>query len=325
MGKMNDYYPMLMKPVYKETLWGGKKLKIAYGKADAPERTAESWELSAIPGDESLVVNGRMQGKSLNELAALDREGFWGTDCPSERFPLLLKLIDSEQDLSVQVHPSDANALNALGERGKAEMWYVMDARPHSCLYLGFSRKVSEQELFESCGTGRVLELLNRVNVSAGDVFYIPPGTVHAIGAGITLAEIQQSSDTTFRIFDFNRLGADGKPRQLHWERAAAVTDYAPLLPSSCRANSMAQFPDFRLSELFSCRHFRTDRLELHGSIGLRCCGDSFRSLLCVKGSCVLLHQSTAYTVETGQSYFLPAALGDYELRGSCTLLLSRV
>lgn len=324
MGKI-DLYPLLMESVPKETVWGGKRLQTDYGKSAATERLGESWELSAVPGSESRVLNGCYRGMTLNTLADAYGTAFWGENGKDRHFPLLVKLIDAAQNLSVQVHPSDERADAAKGEQGKAEMWYVLDAKPKSFLYLGFSRRVSREALEKSCEKGTVLSLLNRVPVSKGDVFYIPPGTIHAIGKGITLAEIQQSSDTTFRIYDYNRLDADGKPRALHWEQACRVVDYEPLIPERCRANAMVQFDDFTLSELFSCAYFRSFRVEVRKSLRLSCDAASFRNLLCVEGSGTILYQGEAYPISKGRNYFLPAGMGDYRLAGSCTVLLSWV
>lgn len=320
MGEM-ILYPMRMEGVFKETLWGGDRLRRYYGKDASFDHLGESWELSAVPGSESPVANGVYQGMDLNSLRDTFGSAFWGEHCRAERFPLLVKLIDAAQDLSVQVHPSDALAIS--GEQGKAEMWYVLEARPGACLYLGFSRRVDRETILQSCEDGSVLSLMNRVSVSRGDVFYIQPGTVHAIGKGLTVAEIQQNSDTTFRIYDYHRLDSAGQPRELHWERAAEIMDCEPLIPERCRANSMAQFDGFTLSELFSCGYFRSYRLELRESVKLNCDASSFHSLLCVDGSGSIFHAGEAYPISKGQSYYLPAGMGGYELSGKCTVLLS--
>lgn len=318
-------YPMQMAPALKETVWGGGTLCSFYGKETSLTRLGESWELSAIPGAESRVVNGAYRGMTLNSLAETYGRVFWGERCKGERFPILVKLINAAAPLSVQVHPSDERADAALGEQGKAEMWYVLDAEPDAYLYLGFSAALERDRVLKGCEDGSILSLLNRVKVSRGDVFYIAPGTVHAIGKGITLAEIQQSSDTTFRIYDYQRLDANGQPRALHWERAAAVMDYSPLIPENCRANATVQFPAFTLQELYSCCYFRSYKLSVKTQAPLFCDSTSFRSLLCVEGSGMILHDGNAYSIAKGQSFFLPADLGNYSISGECTVLLSWV
>ena len=322
MGEI-ELYPLLMESVPKETVWGGSRLKTDYGKSAGTDRLGESWELSAVPGSESRVLNGCYRGMTLNALAETYGTAFWGAHGKGRRFPLLVKLIDAAQNLSVQVHPSDERADAAKGEQGKAEMWYVLDAKPESCLYLGFSGRVSRETLEKSCERGTVLSLLNRVRVSKGDVFYVPPGTIHAIGRGITLAEIQQSSDTTFRIYDYDRLDADGRPRALHWEQGCRVVDYEPLVPERCRANAMVQFDAFTLSELYSCAYFRAYRIDVRKSVRLSCDAASFRNVLCVEGSGTINCRGEDYPIGKGQSYFLPAGMGDYRLAGNCTVLLS--
>ena len=291
------YAPMRMTPVYQQRLWGGTRLKREFRKADAPDATAESWELAARPDGASLVAEGPFAGKSLLELGGLD----------------------AGQDLSVQVHPSDETALARLGEQGKAEMWYIVDCAPQASIYYGFSQRIDRAQLLARARDGSICQVLNRVPVSRGDVFYILPGTIHAIGAGIVIAEIQQDSDTTFRVYDYGRLGADGAPRALHLERAAQVLDYGPM------ANSGAHFPEFTLAEMFSCRYFRAYRVDVRGTARLSCDGWSFHHLLCVEGAGRIRAGTQTWPLGRGDSFFMPAALGDYEIEGSCRVLLSHV
>jgi len=319
------YEPLKMRPCYKEYLWGGTRLKTDFGKADAPDVTAESWELSCHPDGMSLVENGRYQGKTIGELGELDHDGFWGSDCRTKSFPLLVKLIDAKKDLSIQVHPSDRTALVGQGERGKAEMWYIVDCEPQAAIYYGFSLRVTRTEFLERSRNGTICQVLNRVPVSRGDVFYILPGTIHAIGAGIVIAEIQQSSNTTFRVYDYQRRDGNGNLRPLHLERAAEVVDYAPVIPQDCKANSSVSFPEFTMTEMFSCRYFRAYRIDVRGMVNLRCDGRSFQHLLCVEGGGVISVNGGTYPLERGDSYFVPAALGEYRIGGRCRVLLSRV
>lgn len=322
---MKDYQPLRLHPCYKEYLWGGKKLKTSFGKTDAPEVTAESWELASHRDGASVVAEGELRGKTLAELGELDRAAFWGSDCAGEDFPILVKLIDAAKDLSVQVHPSDETALAEKGEQGKAEMWYIVDCEPGAALYLGFSQQITQEELRRCATDGTICQVLNRVPVQRGDVFFILPGTVHAIGAGIVIAEIQQNSNTTFRIFDYHRKGADGKPRPLHLERAAEVASCAPLLPEECRANGEVAFPEFTLTEMFSCRYFRAYRLDVTQEVEMKCDGRSFQHLLCVEGEGEIHCGGEAYSLRRGDSFFMPAALGRYIIEGQCRVLLSRI
>lgn len=317
------YTPLKLRPCYQNYLWGGSRLKKEFGKADAPEVTSESWELACHPDGMSLVASGQYEGMNLAQLGALDREGFWGSACTGEDFPILVKLIDAKQDLSIQVHPSDLTVRR--GERSKAEMWYILDCEPQAFLYLGFSRKISKETFLRRAQDGTICQVLNRVPVARGDVFYILPGTVHAVGAGILIAEIQQNANTTFRIYDYQRRDANGDPRALHLERAAEVVDYEPIIPEQCRANSYVTFSEFSMREMFSCRHFRTYRLDVRSRITLRCDGQSFQHLLCVEGSGAICAGAEQWAFQRGDSYFLPAALEEYRIEGQCRVLLSRI
>ncbi len=227
MEESRKYEPLRLKPCLRSYLWGGTRLREEYHKTGAGI-IAESWELSVRSDGPTLIGSGAHCGESLADILCADPVGMAGTRCGVAPFPLLIKLIDAQKDLSVQVHPSDASACREKGEQGKTEMWYVVDCEPESTLFLGFSRAVTPDELRQRAQDGTICEVLNRVAVHPGDVFFVRPGTVHAIGAGILVAEIQQNSDTTFRVYDYNRLGADGKPRQLHLERAIEVMNCAP-------------------------------------------------------------------------------------------------
>ena len=315
--------PLRMKPCYKEYLWGGTRLKTEFGKTDAPDIAAESWELACHPDGMSVVAEGPLKGKTVVELGELDRDGFWGSDCRGGKFPVLVKLIDAKQMLSIQVHPSDATA--AAGEQGKAEMWYIVDCAPQAFLYYGFSQEIDADELLRRAEDGTVCDVLNKVPVSKGDVFYILPGTIHAIGAGIMIAEIQQNSNTTFRVYDYQRRGADGKLRPLHLERAAAVMDYTPVVPEECKANSGMWFPEFSMTEMFSCKYFRAYCIDVHDCARLACDGRSFQHLQCVDGRGVICCGDEEYPFERGESFLMPAALGEYVINGECRMLLSRV
>lgn len=319
------HLPLKMKPCYKEYLWGGTRLKSEFGKADAPEVTAESWELAAHRDGASVVAECALQGRTLVELGEMDKNGFWGSDCKSTVFPIMVKLIDAAKDLSIQVHPSNETACLQLGESGKAEMWYIVDCGPGAALYLGFSHQITRDEFCRRAQDGTICEALNRVPVKKGDVFYILPGTIHAIGAGIVIAEIQQNSNTTFRVYDYQRKDAHGNLRPLHLERAAAVMDYTPIIPEECKANAAMVFSGFTMVEMFACQYFRAYRLDVHCCADLACDGRSFQHLLCVGGSGAILHNGERYPVAQGDSFLMPAALGAYEIKGECRMLLSRI
>ena len=314
--------PIRLRPFYREALWGGTRLRDEFGRTDAREGTAESWELALHEAGASLIADGPLCGQTL---AALDRETFWGRRCRGETFPLLVKLIDAERDLSVQVHPSEESAQPAWDEQGKAELWYVVDRRPGAFIYLGLSRRLDREEFLRRAGDGSICEVLNRVPVSRGDVFFIRPGTIHAIGQGCLIAEIQQNSDTTFRVWDYRRRDAAGRLRPLHLERAAEVVSLEPILPQECRANRAVLTEDFALREMFSCPYFTAWCVDVRSRIELCCDGESFQHLLCVEGEGLLRCGEEELPLRRGDSVFLPAALGTYAVSGRCRTLLSRV
>jgi len=316
---------MLLKPCYKDYLWGGSRLQREFGKDDAPTPTAESWELVSRDDAESAIALGPLSGKTLEDLRKIDCMQYWGTHCRQERFPLLVKLIDAASDLSIQVHPSDETAMMDVGEQGKAEMWYVVDCVPHAYIYYGFSKKIDEEEFVRRINDGSICEVLNKVPVERGDVFYILPGLIHAIGSGIVIAEIQQNSDTTFRIYDYLRRDAHGNERPLHLQRAKTVIDYMPVVPTECKINSGAKFDGFSMAEMFSCQYFRAYRFDIRSSVRLHSDPKSFQHILFVEGHGVIRYRDMEIPYRKGDSFFIPAALGDYMVEGNSRMLLSHV
>lgn len=319
------YKPLKMQPVFKDYLWGGERLKQEFGKQCDLPTLAESWELSCHADGLSLVAAGENIGRNLNDFADFDKKGFWGRDCNGSAFPILVKLIDAKQDLSIQVHPSDWTAIGPLGEQGKAEMWYIVDCLPQSYIYYGFSRQITEQEFLRRAQDGTICEILNKVYVNKGDVFYILPGTIHAIGAGILIAEIQQNSNTTFRVYDYQRRDINGEFRPLHLQRAASVIDYRPVIPENCKANSRVRFSTFEMVEMFACDYFKAYRIDVYSNIDLCSDGLSFQHLLCVEGTAQIMVDGNAYDFVKGDSYFIPASMGEYTIAGKCRILLSRI
>lgn len=321
MEESRKYEPLRLKPCLRSYMWGGTRLREVYHKTGEGV-IAESWELSVRSDGPTLIGSGAHCGESLADILCADPVGMAGTRCGIAPFPLLIKLIDAQKDLSVQVHPSDASACREKGEQGKTEMWYVVDCEPESTLFLGFSRAVTPDELRQRAQDGTICEVLNRVSVCPGDVFFVRPGTVHAIGAGILVAEIQQNSDTTFRVYDYNRLGADGKPRQLHLERAIEVMNCAP---AQGAADTLLPCPPDGVQEVLTCEYFRVRRAEVKRRIDLSTEGGSFTHIMCVRGGGDILCGGRNYPFRQGDSYFLPAALGEYAVEGDCSLLLSGV
>jgi mannose-6-phosphate isomerase len=237
-------YPLTFTPLLKERIWGGRKLDQLFQKALPNELPiGESWEVSDRPGDVSVIANGVLKGKDLRWVMQHHGEALLGwKPRPEERFPLLVKILDAREKLSLQVHPPAARA-SALGGEPKTEMWYIAEAEAGSQLFVGLKQGVTREEFQEKTGNGTVEGCFHRVNVSAGDAMFLPSGRVHAIGAGLVIFEIQQNSDTTYRVFDWNRVGQDGKPRALHIAESLASIDFTDFEPGLLAPQSMAMGP----------------------------------------------------------------------------------
>lgn len=316
-------YPIKLSPCYKSYLWGGTKLRDLFHKKTDLDCIAESWELACHANGTSLVENGIYQGKSLQEvLAQLGLQVLGDVAKHKRELPILVKLIDAKEDLSIQVHPSDETAKE--GEQGKAEMWYIVDCDPHSYLYCGFSKDITPQELQERVENGSICEVLNKIPVKKGDVFYIFPQTIHAICKGVLIAEVQQNSDTTFRIYDYDRYDKEGKKRDLHLARGLEVLSLEGTIPQDPAFNCTMQVGGISMKLLFSCPYFSTYLIQSEQEQGLCCDLESFQHLLVLEGSGSIVHQKESYPLQKGDSYFLPAGLGSYHLIGEVKLLLSK-
>lgn len=317
-------YPLLLKPAVKDYLWGGTRLKTEYKYETDKDIAAEAWVLSCHKDGADTVENGSLAGKTLAEVIAL-----WGDKAVGKKaaafpyFPLLIKLIDAKDRLSVQVHPDDEYALEKEGEFGKTEMWYVVDCDEGAELIYGFNREVSKEELERRIKDNTLPEICNYVPVHKGDVFFISAGTLHAIGAGILIAEVQQNSNTTYRVSDYGRLGADGKPRPLHIEKALEVTSRTqPSVPyGNVGETRQENFGSVR--KLASCDLFTAELLSLDGETKLSL-GDSFISLLVLKGELNVAWDGGSISAKKGGSIFIPA---DFEVKisGKAEILYSRV
>ena len=293
-----------LKPTCKDYLWGGERLRENYGIEGNVHPMAEAWMLSCHPDGPSSVANGPHAGKTFAQYIEAEGKACLGTDCAKfEEFPILAKLIDAKKDLSIQVHPTNAYALEHEHQYGKTEMWYVLDAEPGASLYYGFTHEISKEEFAQCIQNNTLTEVLNAVPVKKGDCFFIPAGTLHAIRKGILVAEIQQNSNVTYRIYDYGRLGADGKPRQLHIQQALDVTERIPP-----RAN-----PDFH-GHLAQCDYFTVD--DIQGDFEDVCDASSFTSLLVLEGKGTLTENGGQLPIRKGESLFLPAGTGAYKVEG---------
>ena len=313
--------PIKLNPEFKEIIWGGNKLKTDYNKISDLNNIAESWELTVRPDGMNTVAEGEFKDKTMEEY--IDINGFYVvTDKEIDRFPLLIKFIDAEDNLSIQVHPDDEYAMEKANSLGKTEMWYVIDAKPGAKLVYGLKPGCDVKSLGEAIANGTVEDQLNYVNVKKGDVFFIPSGLVHAIGAGILLAEIQQNSNITYRVYDYNRLGKDGKPRELH------VTDALNVIVnrSEEEINKIRYSKGERTTHcLASCEYFTVNKYDLRGKIDLEANIGSFNSILCLDGNASITFNGESFKVTKGDSYYIPAGMGKYTIDGSAEIIVSEI
>lgn len=278
-------------PACKDNLWGGNRLR-SFGKQSNADRIAESWELSFTDGGEARISDGRKMSEAFGKES-------WGSSCEKfEFFPTLTKFIDAREKLSVQVHPSDEYALSREGQYGKTEMWYVVDAEEGAGLYMGLRRKCTPEEFSQAVSNGTVEELLEFKKVKAGDVFFIPSGTIHAIGSGVLIFEIQQNSTLTYRLYDYMRRDKDGGLRELHVDKAMAVSKLDVYEGQSCDGEK----PEV----IGKCAYFETAKYTVTGEISLNCGTDSFLAITCVGGEGTVEGECA----RAGDSFFCPAGAG---------------
>ncbi len=321
---MNNMYPLLLKPSVKDYLWGGTKLKTDFSLETEKAVAAEAWMLSAHKDGMNTVLNGHYKGKTLNEVLEIWGKSALGKNAEKfSYFPILIKLIDAKQKLSVQVHPDDAYALSTEGEYGKTEMWYIVDCKVGAELIYGFKENISKSDLERHIKNNTLTEVCNFVPVHKGDVFFISAGTLHAIGEGILIAEVQQNSNTTYRVSDYGRLGADGKPRELHIDKALDVVIPAiPQLPYG-DIGEITTVGNNVIRELAVCDKFTAKLLELKEPIDI-CQQDSFVSLILLEGNAVIKWENSEIKVQKGDSIFIPANL-NVRIKGNTQLIYSCV
>lgn len=309
-----NWYPLLFTPVYQEIIWGGKKLWQVLGRQVPYERTAESWELSAHPKGITIVANGPLRGKTISDLIRMDSSGFLGVDDPEIDFPLLVKIIGAQRDLSIQVHPDDLVG-SKHGVPGKTEAWYVLFAEKDSRIIYGLKPGISKERLKLALETGQILSCVNQIPVQAGDFIPIPAGCIHALGAGILVAEIQQSSDTTYRLYDWGRTGVDGKPRPLHIREGLEAVNTKLPIPASFKCN-----PEEGL--LFKDQHFSITRSQVRGERRFR--GTStFTIWTVIEGKGTVSAGGEEVALARGSSALLPAGIEETVAAGEFSFLLT--
>lgn len=313
--------PIKLNPEFKEIIWGGNRLKNEYNKKSNLNNIAESWELTVRPDGMNTISGGKFNGYTMEEY--INENGFSVVTGKSlDRFPLLIKFIDAEDNLSVQVHPDDEYGLKNANSLGKTEMWYIIDAVPGAKLVYGLKEGITNNIFKQAIETGNVEEMLNYVPVKKGDVFFIPSGLVHAIGAGILLAEIQQNSNITYRVYDYNRIGKDGKPRELHVNDALNV-----ILNRNESEINKIRYSKGKTSEnnLANCEYFNVDKYNINGNLNLSTNNESFNSILCLDGIGTICYNNEQFPIAKGDSYFIPAGLGTYEIDGNLEIIVSKI
>lgn len=315
---------MKLAPAYKDYLWGGKRLRTKYGKAYDGEILAESWECSVHPDGLSVVVGGKYSGQALFSVLQMNPQFLGSKSSKMEGLPILVKFIDAKQDLSVQVHPDDAYARMYEHQNGKSEMWYVVEAEPGAHLIYGFAHAVTEAQLREAVTNGTLSKHLQKVPVHKGDVFYVPAGIVHGIGAGIVIAEIQESSNVTYRVYDYDRKDQNGKQRELHFDKAVAVMDMTPAPDIYQKPRMLHYSPGYCKEIICRCEYFETERIQISDCYSFWVSESSFQVVLCLEGAFELRANTQVVNVEAGECAFLPADLGSCLAKGNATFLKIR-
>lgn len=321
---MIEYYPLHLCGVTKSPIWGGTRLIKDWNKASDSPTVGESWELTVRKNEKCMIRNGVLCGKTLDEAIRLWGDSLTGGGFGADDFPLLIKLIDAEDDLSVQVHPDDAYAARVENDRGKTEMWYIVDAAEGAELICGLADGVTQEDYAKAVKAGDVMSALKRQKVAVGETYFIPAGLPHAIGKGILIAEIQQNCDRTYRVYDYDRRQPDGSLRELHVEKALdVIRPFSDAEIDSIRYSQVSGDCD-RARLLAHCDFFRVEKLTVSDR-AMPIPDGGMRHLLCLSGRANLNCNGKAYTVEKGDSWLLPAALADVTVAGDATLLISSV
>ncbi len=314
-------YPITFKPILKDKIWGGKKLNVLLNKSSNAPNVGESWEISDVEGDTSIVCNGDLEGQSLKQLLSTYKAELIGEKNYKKfgnKFPLLIKFIDAKEDLSIQLHPNDELASKRHNSFGKTEMWYVMQADQDSNLIVGFNQDMTADKYLQHLESKTLTQILNFDKVKTGDTYFIEVGRVHAIGAGVLLAEIQQTSDITYRVFDWDRVDDNGNERELHNDLAIDAFDF-----------NMSD--DFRVSynkdtntsnEMVSCPYFTTNYLNVRHTIKKENQFDSFIIYMCVKGEATIVTTNGRETINKGETVLIPAYIKDFEITSKNATLL---
>lgn len=326
MKQAEQIRPIKLIPAFKDYLWGGNLLKTKYNKKSDKEIIAESWELSCHEDGESIIATGNYSGKTLTEFIKSEGKDVLGSRCKRFKdFPIMIKLIDAKNDLSIQVHPDNVYAKQFEGGSGKTELWYVLECEKGASLIYGFKYSVSKDEFKDRINNDTLLDIVNKVSVRKGDVFFIEAGTLHAIGKGIVLAEVQQNSNLTYRVYDYGRLNADNKPRHLHIEKALDVINLNPSQRKIGTLGKPENKEGYIRTLLAECEYFQTETIEIKTKTSFNVNDESFVSILCLEGNTAIVYGNETIDIKKGDSIFLPAGMGEYTVIKQCKLLVTRI
>jgi len=314
-------YPLKFEPILKDKIWGGQKLNSLLNKDSNLPNVGESWEISDVEGDTSIVTNGQLKGQTLKELLETYKSDLIGVNNYNvfgNKFPLLIKFIDAKQDLSIQLHPNDELAAKRHNSFGKTEMWYVMQADDDAKLIVGFNQKMTPEKYLKHLEDKTLTEILNFDNVKTGDIYFIEVGRVHAIGAGVMLAEIQQTSDITYRVYDWDRVDDNGNERELHNDLAIDAFNFD--MPENFRVQYQKE--KNKSNTMVSCPYFTTNFLHVTEPILKLNTKDSFFIYMCVEGEALIETETASEFIKQGQTVLIPAAIETYKITSTNAKLL---
>lgn len=324
-------YPLAFGPVFKDYIWGGRNLETKLGRKIPLGIVAESWEIAAHPNGQTKVAAGPLAGLTLGAVQEHLGEQLLGSRnrqaVELERFPLLIKLLDANRWLSVQVHPDDLYGQAHAADLGKTEMWIILHAEPHAKLIYGLKSGVKRAQFEDAVAVGSIEQMLHEVAVKAGDVVFVPAGTVHALGPGMIVAEIQQNSDTTYRLYDWGRVGTDGKPRPLHIQAGVEVIDWQMVEPSFAQPRALAAADGWAREELAHCPYFQAERLAGQAAAVWHdeCSGENFQIWAALSGGASIHWAGASVALKSISWLLLPAALGKFEVRAETDCVLLRI
>ncbi len=316
-------YPMKFVPVYKEYIWGGNNLKQKFNRILPSEYTAESWEIACHSNGMSRVVNGPLAGLTLDKLFKYSKDEMMGEKSKDyDEFPLLIKIIDAEKRLSLQVHPNDEYAKNyENGQNGKDEVWYVIDAKENAKLVLGLKENVTKEMFLQAVKDETISEIINEIPVEAGDVINIPAGLLHAIEEGVIIAEVQQNSDLVYRVNDWNRVDENGESRELHIDKAIDVIDFDHKISKQKISGKVLELGKNMMTTLTENKHFVINKLDLLGSFNESTIDSGMLIYTCIKGGFVISWNDKLLEVSVGESLLIPMCVNDYKLFGEAGIL----